>query len=113
MGVNIIPLLPVPWPPILPAKLRESKWCVPDSCRTTLLPLREMAISHPITAAAAQVWSDIVSEYNISRTDMALVYMSPDPYHKAFEEVLDLVVLILPDIGQLASALLRAMDCLS
>jgi hypothetical protein len=99
MDVNIIPLLPAPWPPVPPANLREYKWCVPDSCRTTPLPLRETAISCPITAAAAQVWSppdappialDIVSEYNIRRTDMALVYMSPDPYHKAFEEVLDL-----------------------
>ena len=33
---------------------------------------------------------DIVSAYNIEHNDMALVYMSPDPYHKAFEEVLDL-----------------------
>jgi hypothetical protein len=52
MDVNIIPLLPAPWPPIPPAKLSESKWCVPDSCRTTLLSLRETAISRPITVAA-------------------------------------------------------------
>jgi hypothetical protein len=99
MDVNIIPLLPAPWPPIPPTKLRESKWCVPESCCTTLLPLREMAISCPITVAAAQVWSppdapptvsDIVLEYNISCTNMVLVCMSPDPYHEAIEEVLDL-----------------------
>jgi hypothetical protein len=34
--------------------------------------------------------SDIVSEYIITRLDMALVYMSPDPYHDAFKEVLDI-----------------------
>jgi hypothetical protein len=50
---NVIPLLPAPWPPLPSAKLSASKWCVPSSCRTTPLPLRETAIAHPITAAAA------------------------------------------------------------
>ena len=54
----------------------------------------------PIAAAAARVWSnpdappptasDIVLEYNIERNDMAVIYMSPDPYHVAFAEVIDL-----------------------
>ena len=54
----------------------------------------------PIAAAAAQVWSnpdappptasDIVLEYNIGRNDMEVIYMSPDPYHEAFKEVIDL-----------------------
>jgi hypothetical protein len=29
-------------------------------------------------------------EYNITRQDMALIYMSPDPYHEAFEEIMDI-----------------------
>jgi hypothetical protein len=97
---NIIPLLSAPWPPTPSPTLCASKWCVPDSCRTTPLPLWESALPRPITAAAARVWSppdtppptalDIASAYNISRSDMALVYMSPDPFHKVFEKVLDL-----------------------
>ena len=93
-------LLPAPWPPLPPSTLKSTCWCVPLSCRTTPLPLRETAFPRPIAAAAARVWSnpesppptasDIVSEYNIGRNDMALIYMSPDPYHEAFEEVLDL-----------------------
>jgi len=34
--------------------------------------------------------SDIVAEYLIGTHDMAMVYMSPDPYYEAFEEVIDL-----------------------
>jgi hypothetical protein len=97
---NVIPLLPAPWPPLLTAKLSASKWCVPSSCCTTPLPLREMAIACPITAVAARMWSspdapppttsNIIPEYNITCSDMALVYMSPNPYHNAFEEVVDI-----------------------
>ncbi len=96
---NVITLLPAPWPPLPSTKLNASKWCLPIHCRTTPLPLQETAIACPIAAAAARVRStpdpppptasDIISEYNITRLDMALVYTSPDPYHGAFEEVLD------------------------
>jgi hypothetical protein len=58
-----------------------------------------MAIDRPIAAAAARVRStpdpppptasNLISEYNITRLDMVPVYMSPDPYHDAFEEVLN------------------------
>ena len=34
--------------------------------------------------------SDIVTEYLIGQHDMATVYMSPDPYFEAFEEIIDL-----------------------
>jgi len=34
--------------------------------------------------------SDIVTEFMLSKKDMATVYMSPDPYFEAFEEVIDL-----------------------
>jgi hypothetical protein len=95
----VITLLPAPWPPLPSTKLNASKRCIPIHCRTTPLPLQETALAHPIAAAAARVRSspdpppppasNIISEYNITRSDMALVYMSPDPYHDAFEEVLD------------------------
>ncbi len=97
---NVISLLPAPWPPLPSANLSASKWCVPCSCRNTPLPLRETVIARPIIAAAARVWpppesppptpSNIVSEYKITRSDMALVYMSPDPYHEAFKEILNI-----------------------
>ena len=67
---------------------------------TLLYPLRETVLPRPIVAAAARVWSkpdappptalDVVSEYNIGTNNMALIYMSPNPYHEAFMEVLDL-----------------------
>ncbi len=32
----------------------------------------------------------MVSKYNITWNDMAMIYMSPDPYFEAFEEVIDM-----------------------
>ena len=97
---NVVPLLPAPWPPLASHKLKPTRWCVPDFCRNTPLPLHETVLPSPIAVAAARIWStpdappptasDIVSEFNIGQNDMVLVYMSPDPYHEAFEEVLDL-----------------------
>jgi hypothetical protein len=97
---NPIAILPAPWPPLPSLKSYPTKWPIPPLCQTTPLPLRETAFSRPISAAAARVWSppdappptasDIVSEYNITRQDMALIYMSPDPYHEAFEEIMDI-----------------------
>ena len=97
---NPIAVLPVPWPPLPPLKSYPIKWPIPPLFQTTPLPLRETTFSRPISAAAAQVWSppdappptasDIILEYNITSQDMALIYMSPDPYHKAFEEIIDI-----------------------
>ncbi len=89
------------------------KFQVPPSCTFTPLPLREtLPTQRPLTAAAAQTLvsqepshtpamiaktkvrskspSDIVAEYLIGTHDMAMVYLSPDPYFEAFEEVIDL-----------------------
>jgi len=33
---------------------------------------------------------DIMANFNISRKDMAMIYLSPDPYYDAFEQPLDL-----------------------
>jgi hypothetical protein len=32
----------------------------------------------------------MVSQYNIMRNDMAMIYMSPDFYFEAFEEIIDM-----------------------
>jgi hypothetical protein len=75
----------------------------------TPLPLRETSAPRAWTAAAALVCaptndarvlatkarrqtpsSDIVKEYLIGKHDMATVYMLPDPYFEAFEEVINL-----------------------
>jgi hypothetical protein len=32
----------------------------------------------------------MVSKYNITRNDMVMIYMSPNPYYEAFEEVIDM-----------------------
>jgi hypothetical protein len=46
------------------------------------------------TAKAARVRStspsNIVTEYLIGKHDMTTIYMSPDPYFEAFEEIIDL-----------------------
>ena len=34
--------------------------------------------------------STIANEYNISQQCMEMIYMSPDPYHESFDELIDL-----------------------
>ena len=89
---NHVRLLPAPWPPLPPHKWSELTWCVPPLLRITPLPPQETELPRPIAAAAARVRtlpnatpqtaSDMVSNYNIARNDMAMIYMSPDPYVK-------------------------------
>ena len=61
------------------------------------LPFRETALPRPITAAAACIQapatpdSTIAFEFNITNNDMAIVYMSPDPFFDSFEKGLDLL----------------------
>jgi hypothetical protein len=56
------------------------------------LPLWETELPRPLTAAAACFWvnnpvaSEIATEYDITRGDLATVYMSPDPFFGTFEE---------------------------
>jgi hypothetical protein len=60
------------------------------------LPLCETELPHPLTAAAARVWVsnpvalEIATEYDITRGNLATVYMSPDPFFGAFEEDINL-----------------------
>ncbi len=97
---NHIRLLPAPWPPLPPHKWSELTWCVPPLSCITPLPLWETELPQPIAAAAARVRtlpnatsrtaSDMVSDYNITRNDMDMIFMSPDPYFEAFEEVINM-----------------------
>jgi hypothetical protein len=60
------------------------------------LPPRETALPRPIVAAAAGVRvsvtpdTTIASEFNVTKDNMAMVYMSPDPFFDAFKEDFDL-----------------------
>jgi hypothetical protein len=102
---------PIPWPLLPTCNPPSGKFLVPLPCTLALLPLQEMLAAHcPLTAAAAQTHafdefphgaamaarvrsatpSDIITEYLIGKQDMATIYMSPDPYYKTFEEVIDL-----------------------
>jgi hypothetical protein len=99
------------WPPLPTCNPPSGKFLVPLPCTLAPLPLQETLAAHcPLTAAAGQTHafdefphgaamaasvrsatpSDIVTEYLIGKQDMATIYMSPDPYNKAFEEVIDL-----------------------
>jgi hypothetical protein len=110
---ELLPTTSVPWPPLPTCTPPSGKFLdVPLPCLTTPLPLQEMLAAHrPMTATAAgtfvtdkifqgkaaiAAWlgstspSDIVAEYLIGKHDMATIYMSPDPYFEAFEEIIDL-----------------------
>jgi hypothetical protein len=63
------------------------------------LPLRLTAQPNQFAAAAARVQStpprtstasDVVTEYRIGSDNMAMIYMSPDPYGRTFEKEIDL-----------------------
>ena len=90
------PVCPVPWPPLYTQNIKSAKWDVLPCSRMLPLPLRETALLRPIAAAAAHVRasvgpaSTVASEFNITKDDMAIVYMSQDPFFNSFEEVLDL-----------------------
>ncbi len=91
----------VPWPPPLPHFLKSNlKWKNPPHSLHALLPLRIMAAPKTIGARAARVklpekrkkdiTAEVMSEYLIGPGDMAMVYISPDPFYGAFKEELDL-----------------------
>jgi hypothetical protein len=90
------PVCPAPWPPLYAQNIKSAKWDVPPRSCMLPLPLCETALPRPMTAAAARVRasvgpaSTVASEFNITKDDMAVVYMSQDPFFDSFEEVLDL-----------------------
>jgi hypothetical protein len=103
-----IEALTVPWPPDAPCPPKSACWTVPDACMMLPLPLLHTPLIVPerrqigARAAYAQATAppvrrsrmprarDIMMDFGISRDDMAMIYMSPDPYFDAFEEILHL-----------------------
>ena len=90
-----------PWPPMAPKDDMAMKWPVPINSRILHLPLRLLMDAppriFPASAARAKQVSkqnlaaELVEEFNIGTQDMAIIYMSPDPYHDAFEQRIDLL----------------------
>jgi hypothetical protein len=90
----------IPWPPITSVDKGDSKWIAPDWSTLHHLPLRTLThdLNRPITAKAARtkplsrrnIAAELGENFNIGTHDMAMVYMSPDPYHEAFEQTFDL-----------------------
>jgi hypothetical protein len=101
-GSMMYPPAPTVYPP-LPSK--SQILTKPLMASKLPLPLREYSPSI-VSAKAAKssaVWNSIIThhdesphihfiieEYGINKTDMAMVYISPDPYNSAFEEHLDI-----------------------
>ena len=58
------------------------------------LPMHRMPTRSTVTARAAKLDSgtphSIIIEYGINQDDITMVYLSPDPYNCAFEEIIDL-----------------------
>ena len=88
-----------PYPPPIPkGSLHLPKFNVPCECQQLHLPLHvtdATTTSRPLTASAARIStqqtpSDLVYSLGISLSDMATIYMSPDPYFNAFVEPIDL-----------------------
>jgi hypothetical protein len=103
--IGIVSPISVTWPPMPPVITQHHKpFPTPPMCLMTPLPLRITETPSPniIAARAARVRSKnntkskkqiaayAVSEYLIGIDDMAMVYVSPDPFSSAFKEDLDL-----------------------
>ena len=112
----------VPWPPPQPKLLKKaSLWAPPSPCLYAPKPLRITNAPPPVCARAARVQSrvdnhskwetaaDVVAEYLIGATNMAMIYVSPDPYAAAFEKNLISIKWTLIDIRPLAYASLKRM----
>jgi hypothetical protein len=90
----------IPWPPMTSVDEGTSKWIAPDWSIFHRLPLRTLMhnLPCPITAKAActkslsrhNIAAELVENFNIGTHDMAMVCISPDPYHEVFEQTLDL-----------------------
>jgi hypothetical protein len=93
---SIAPII-VPWPPPLQNVHKAAK--PPPMSLFALLPLRLTAQPNSFAATAAWVnalptagtlASDIVTKFLIGPHDMAMIYMSPNPYGRTFEKEVDL-----------------------
>jgi len=106
--IGSITAISVPWPPPLPHKSHAKGSPLPPPPPLSLyspLPLRVTDTPPQPNAVAAraarvkskdeqktkkQIAADVVSEYLIGSDDMAMIYVSPDPFASTFEEDLDL-----------------------
>ena len=125
--VGFVDKIKVPWPPMPPSVTAKP---VPDMCVGLPLPLRYMASSItprfiPARAAKASAPTpntprlarrpraiDIMADFNISRNDMAMIYLSPDPYYDAFEQPLDLRKFNIATPSTAGLSLLESGGCL-
>jgi hypothetical protein len=90
----------IPWPSITSVDKVNSKWIAPDQSNLLHLLLRTLThdLPCPIMAKAActkplsrrNIAAELVKNFNIGAHDMAMVYLSPDPYHEVFKQTLDL-----------------------
>jgi hypothetical protein len=90
----------VPRPPLAPANKCAEKWTAPVSSRHLHLPLHALTNDNhcPTTACATRVKplscrnlaAELVEDLKIGVQDMSMIYMSPDLYHEAFEQTVDL-----------------------
>jgi hypothetical protein len=98
---NTITPITVPWPPTHDTTSKKD-WTPPPLCLYAPLPLRMTESPTQLTARAARtriemtplsnkdLTSMTVTDYFIRPHDMELIYLSPDPYGRVFEETLDL-----------------------
>ena len=92
----------IPWPPLPPRSLPTKVWVTPPSVLSAPLPLRltDAPTSHSARAARTRITptplsncdltSQTVTAYLIGPHNMDMIYMSPNPYGRTFEEPLDL-----------------------
>ncbi len=98
----------IPWPPLPPTSDNRKHWLVPLACTTLPLLLCHMAVPkmchQPLTATVTLTqaplyqqrlphkWNsiNIATDFNLTKGDMATVYLLPNPYYDAFKQPLDL-----------------------
>jgi hypothetical protein len=102
------------YPPYVPLMVAKQQWAVPPRSLQLPLPLRCTALPNCVAAAAARTFlppldaerneeslplrcrgaqlhvSALAAEYNVDSSCMDMIYMSPSPYHDAFDEILDI-----------------------
>ncbi len=97
----------IPWPPIPLHALLKPKLAILDECTYLSLPLRHIDSRpqqhHPISAKAAHVQTptgtprqqcrpcaiNVMTMFDVEASNMAMIYMSLDPYFKAFKQPID------------------------
>jgi hypothetical protein len=97
----------IPWPPIPLHALLKSKLAIPDECTYLPLPLHHIGSrpqqDHLISAKAAGVQTptgtprqqcrpraiNAMTMFDVGASNMAMIYMLPDPYFEAFEQPID------------------------